>query len=214
MDEYLRRARAVLAKFQAAVDAFDRARKGVAPVAGLNEKQLKSLDEIVERIRAAVKRLEHSLTQISGETALDVVDLQVRLEGETTALASALKDLGEIVIEAPDILAGQQTRIELDGNTANITAGGNGQIGDIIVRDSADKQRIYMGRITETGATSKEGGSGGGGTEPPPVIADYFGLKVQNAAGANLVQFGRIPVQTGPIQTTTTTTVSFLLHHA
>jgi hypothetical protein len=104
MDEYLRRARAVLAKFQAAVDAFDSARRGIAPGAGLNQKQLKSLEEIVERVRAAVKRLEHSLTQISGETALDVVDLQVRLEGETTAVASALKALGELVIKAPDII--------------------------------------------------------------------------------------------------------------
>ena len=44
------------------------------------------------------------MTQISGETALDIVDLQVRLEGETAALASALKALGEIATKAPDIL--------------------------------------------------------------------------------------------------------------
>jgi hypothetical protein len=97
MGEYLRRAKEALAQFRAALDAFDKWRAGAASAAGLTDKQIKRLSEIAERLRAAVRQIEHSLTQIAGETALDLVDLQVRMEGETAALASALKALDEIV---------------------------------------------------------------------------------------------------------------------
>ena len=104
MEQFLTRARATLAEFLAAVDAFDSEQTAGAPAAGLTDKQIKSLAHIVVRLRAAAKHSKHSVTQISGETALDIVDLQVRLEGETAALASALKALGEIATKAPDIL--------------------------------------------------------------------------------------------------------------
>jgi hypothetical protein len=102
MQQYLRRARATLNEFAAAVEAFERTRAGLG--APLTDKQANTLADISERLRAAVRQLEHSLDQISGETALDVVDLQVRLEGETAQLASALKALGEILAKAPGIL--------------------------------------------------------------------------------------------------------------
>jgi hypothetical protein len=102
MQQYLRRANATLKDFATAVDVFDGTRARL--VTALTDKQNKALADISERLRTAVKQLEQSLSHISGETALDVVDLQVRLEGETTQLASALKALGEIVAKAPAML--------------------------------------------------------------------------------------------------------------
>ena len=102
MQQYLRRAKATLKDFAAAAAAFERTRAGLGST--LTDKQAQALADISERLRVAVKQLEHSLGQISGETALDVVDLQVRLEGETAQLASALKALGEILAKAPGIL--------------------------------------------------------------------------------------------------------------
>jgi hypothetical protein len=101
--------------------------------------------------------------------------------------------------------AGQQARIELNGNTANISAGGNGQTGDILLKDTSDKQRINVGVITEPGVASP------GDTTMPPPVAAYWGLRVKNASGANLVQLGRIPTQSVPIPTVAANTVSFVL---
>jgi len=42
--------------------------------------------------------------------------------------------------------AGSLTRIKLNGDTAHISAGGHGQNGDIVLIDSADKERIHIGR--------------------------------------------------------------------
>jgi hypothetical protein len=106
MQEYLRRARAALAEFEGAVAALDEAALSAASPGALTRKQADRLAEIKERLVAALKRLQHSLAQIGGETALDVVDLQVRMEGEGAALASALKALGELVQCSPALLAG------------------------------------------------------------------------------------------------------------
>jgi hypothetical protein len=120
MDQYLRRATAALARFQAAVEALDLAR---AAAGGLTAKQAKGLSDVVERLRAGVKRLEMSLSHISGETALDVVDMQQRLEGETAALAAGLKALGEIVNNAPGVLAALGTAVyELEESAERVSA--------------------------------------------------------------------------------------------
>jgi hypothetical protein len=97
MHDYLRRARSALVQFESAVVAFDRERVTLTPSPALPRKQIDKLADIAVRLRTAARRLEHSLTQVSGETALDVVDLQVRMEQEGAALASALKALGEVV---------------------------------------------------------------------------------------------------------------------
>jgi hypothetical protein len=100
MDPYLTRARATL-------DAFDDARRAFA--AGLTAtratmpaKTAITLDELVPRLESATTRLRHSCDQIE-VTGIDVVDLQVRLEGEGAALAAPLKALGELLPKIPDV---------------------------------------------------------------------------------------------------------------
>ena len=112
-------------------------------------------------------------------------------------------------MDVPDKLvvqdaAGQQARIELNGNTADITAGGNGKGGDLLIKDIAGKKRVHVGAISETGPVDPTSPT------PPPVIASYWGLKVQNDTGANVVQLGRIPVQSGLPQPVGSSTVSFI----
>jgi hypothetical protein len=58
-----------------------------------------TLDELVEiagRARSAADAIARSFTLIE-VTALDIVDMQVRLQGETARLASALRELGDEV---------------------------------------------------------------------------------------------------------------------
>ena len=58
-----------------------------------------ALDELLgigKKARAASEAIAHSLTLID-RTALDIVDMQVRLQGETARLASALRELGDAV---------------------------------------------------------------------------------------------------------------------
>jgi hypothetical protein len=120
MERYLERARAVLERFRTGVAGFEARISGEAG-ALLTAKQRDALDEIAGRLRTAVGRLEHSIDQISGETALDVVDLQARMEGESAALAAALKALGETLERAPDVVkaSGATLRaLEEDANRA------------------------------------------------------------------------------------------------
>ncbi len=63
----------------------------------------KALDEllaIAARARAASDAIMRSFTLIE-QTSLDIVDMQVRLQGETARLASALRELGEAVDRQP-----------------------------------------------------------------------------------------------------------------
>ena len=102
MDEYLRRARAALSTLGSALEAFDVARSGLARGGRLAGKTSEQLATTSGRLRTAAGRLEHSLTQIE-TTGLDVVDLQVRMEGEGAALAAALSALGEQLGRAGDL---------------------------------------------------------------------------------------------------------------
>lgn len=97
MDEYLRRARQALKAFESAVAAFEPRALGQAGAPALTAKDRERLTDIGSRLRTAAGRLQHSLDQISGETALDVVDLQARMEEEGAGLASALKALEELL---------------------------------------------------------------------------------------------------------------------
>ena len=101
MEQYLRRARTALDGFDEAVDAFDRKARGVATSPGIPVKQIERLIEVAARLRTAADRLAHSLEQISGNTALDVVDLQARMEEEGGGIAAALQALDELVSKGP-----------------------------------------------------------------------------------------------------------------
>jgi ElaB/YqjD/DUF883 family membrane-anchored ribosome-binding protein len=88
-----------LKAFDERLSAFARAVESTAPSPPrLPKKRLQELREIAERAASASRAIEQSFTVID-QTALDVVDMQVRLQGETARLASALKALGEKVEE-------------------------------------------------------------------------------------------------------------------
>jgi hypothetical protein len=62
----------------------------------LPRKTLDDLLKIAERARTGSDAITRSLTLID-QTSLDIVDMQVRLQGETARLASALGELGEVI---------------------------------------------------------------------------------------------------------------------
>lgn len=62
----------------------------------LPKKTIDDLVEIAGRARSAADAIATTFTLIE-QTALDIVDMQVRLQGETARLASALRHLGEVV---------------------------------------------------------------------------------------------------------------------
>jgi hypothetical protein len=99
--------------------------------------------------------------------------------------------------------ASRQQTLELDGNTGDITAGGNGKAGDLRVNDTSGRLRVHVGLITETGHAVP-------GQPGLPVIASYWGLKVQTDTGTNVVQLGRAPVLK-PLQQVGASTTSFIL---
>ena len=66
----------------------------------LPKKALDELLAIAARARAASDAITRSFTLIE-QTSLDIVDMQVRLQGETARLASALRELGEAVERQP-----------------------------------------------------------------------------------------------------------------
>src|SRR5215213_7387954 len=66
----------------------------------LPKKALDDLLAIAARARAASDAITRSFTLIE-QTSLDIVDMQVRLQGETARLASSLRELGERVERQP-----------------------------------------------------------------------------------------------------------------
>jgi hypothetical protein len=62
----------------------------------LPQRELDRLIDLAGRARAASDRLVHSF-HIVEQTGVDVVDIQVRIQGESASLASALKALGDTV---------------------------------------------------------------------------------------------------------------------
>jgi hypothetical protein len=97
MSTFTGRAFNALAQFNGRLSAFVEAVKNTQPdPPRLPAKTLKELLEIAARTRAAADAISRSLVLID-VTALDIVDIQVRLQGETAGLAAALRDLGESV---------------------------------------------------------------------------------------------------------------------
>jgi ElaB/YqjD/DUF883 family membrane-anchored ribosome-binding protein len=86
-----------LAQFNGRLSAFVEAVKNTRPVPPrVPAKALADLLEIADRTRAAADAISRSFVLID-VTALDIVDMQVRLQGETARLAMALRDLGDAV---------------------------------------------------------------------------------------------------------------------
>lgn len=98
MDPYVERTGVALATFDQRLDALARRLRAadVAVPANLTA----TLESTFERLAAASAALRLSFQHIE-RTALDIVDLQARLEGETASLASALRALGELLERVP-----------------------------------------------------------------------------------------------------------------
>ncbi|MDX1655383.1 MAG: hypothetical protein R3310_09270, partial [Candidatus Competibacteraceae bacterium] len=79
--------------------------------------------------------------------------------------------------------SGNTTRITLDPDSADITAGGNGGVGDLILRSPNGTETVRLGRIQEMMADPH--------SPTPTVIADYIGLRIRDGNGRNTVQIGR-----------------------
>ena len=97
MSTFADRSFLALAHFNGRLSLFVQQVNATAPdPPRLPRKVLKELLAIAERSRSAAEAITRSLTLIE-QTALDIVDMQVRLQGETARLASALSELGEVV---------------------------------------------------------------------------------------------------------------------
>jgi hypothetical protein len=97
MSQFADRTFAALARFGAHLSQFEvRVAATPANPPRLPREALDGLLKIGARARAASDAIARSLTLID-RTALDIVDMQVRLQGETARLASALRELGQAV---------------------------------------------------------------------------------------------------------------------
>jgi len=97
MSTFTDRAFKALAQFNGRLSVFVEAVKNTPPdPPRLPAKALKELLEITDRTRSSADAISRSFTLID-ITSLDIVDMQVRLQGETTGLAAALRDLGDAV---------------------------------------------------------------------------------------------------------------------
>jgi hypothetical protein len=97
MSTFIARAFQTLGQFNGRLTGFVQAVTSTAPdPPRLSRATLDELLAIAARARAASDAIARSLTLI-GTTALDIVDMQVRLQGETARLASTLRKLGQEV---------------------------------------------------------------------------------------------------------------------
>ena len=87
-----------LGQFNGRLSSFVESVKTRTPDSRLPRKPLDELQQMAERARAAADAIARSFTLID-ITSLDIVDMQVRLQGETARLASALRELGKAVAE-------------------------------------------------------------------------------------------------------------------
>lgn len=100
--------------------------------------------------------------------------------------------------------AATATTLLLDGDSATITAGAQGYIGDLILRDQNNHERVRLGRITEQTFAPQSTHS--------TIVADYVGLRIMDSNGKNVVQLGRTPEVHNPaIQTSASTDFSLIL---
>jgi len=94
---FLERALAAVGEFTASVSGLiELASATPADPPRLPQKELDRLLELCARARLVSERLLRSF-EIVQQTGVDIVDIQVRIQGESAALASALKALGDTV---------------------------------------------------------------------------------------------------------------------
>ena len=92
---------AALGQFNGHLSAFEAAVQAAPPDARrLPRKSLEALLATASRARQASDAIARSFALVE-RTALDIVDMQVRLQGETARLASSLHELGEAVEAQP-----------------------------------------------------------------------------------------------------------------
>lgn len=97
MSTYTDRAFAALAQFSGRLTTLvEQVQQAPAAPPRLTRGTLDELLKIAGRARIAADAIMQSFTLIE-QTSLDVVDMQVRLQGETARLASALRALGDLV---------------------------------------------------------------------------------------------------------------------
>ena len=100
MAEYLIDARKALAEFDAASVAFMSALQGNPDWLKLQPQKLEKIKRIVSDLPNRTKVIENSLSTTE-KTAVDITDLQHRLETESESLASALGKLGDALEGEP-----------------------------------------------------------------------------------------------------------------
>ncbi len=105
MPSYTDRVFAALGPFTGHLSALVQQVQALPPdTPRLPRRTLDDLLEIAARVRNASDAITRSFTLIE-QTSLDVVDMQVRLQGETARLASSLRALGERVQDQHVVLA-------------------------------------------------------------------------------------------------------------
>jgi hypothetical protein len=85
------------------------------------------------------------------------------------------------------------TRIVLDPDKADITAGGNGGLGDLVIKNPNGAEVARLGLIQEIAADPSQ--------PTPTVVASYVGLRIRTANGVAVIRIGRIassPTQITP----------------
>lgn len=100
MSDYLTRATAALDAFIAARAGLAAALAALAADAGVPAAAGRRVHEALERLDAGATALRRSFTHLA-TTALDIVDLQTRLEGESASIAAGLRALGEAIEQTP-----------------------------------------------------------------------------------------------------------------
>jgi hypothetical protein len=97
MPTFIDRAFDALDSFQGGLSSFsDVVRAQAADPPRLPQRELDRLVDLAERARAAAERLVTSF-RIVQQTGVDIVDIQVRIQGESASLASALKAIGDTI---------------------------------------------------------------------------------------------------------------------
>lgn len=97
MSSYADRVFKTLAQFNGRLSVFIEAVTSTPPAPlRLPKTVLEDLLTLADRARRASDAIARSFTLIE-LTALDIVDMQVRIQGETARLASALRELGDVV---------------------------------------------------------------------------------------------------------------------
>lgn len=104
-----------LAQFDGRLSVFVEAVNATVPdPPRLPARTLKELLDRAQRARAAADAIARSIVLID-VTALDIVDMQVRLQGETARLAASLRDLGTMVSAQHFVrVAFERTLVPLD----------------------------------------------------------------------------------------------------